>query len=73
LNDALKRLDNLTQEEARMAAAQNLKATQTVDDSLRPLRDVYAKVVSIGGKVEEVNDVSYGGQMVFSCWQSVRS
>jgi hypothetical protein len=31
IEDALKRLDKLTQEEARMATAQNLKVTHTVD------------------------------------------
>ena len=31
IEDALKRLDWLTQEEARMAAAENLKVTHTVD------------------------------------------
>ena len=33
MEDALKRLDKLTQEEARMAAAENLKATHIVDES----------------------------------------
>ena len=32
IEDALKRLDTLTHEEARMATAQILKTTQTVDD-----------------------------------------
>ncbi|KAH9060142.1 hypothetical protein EDB87DRAFT_1831568 [Lactarius vividus] len=32
MDDALKRLDKLTQEEVRMAAAQILKPTQSVDD-----------------------------------------
>ena len=35
MEDALKKLDNLTQEEARMAAAQNLKATHAVDERVR--------------------------------------
>jgi hypothetical protein len=35
MEDALKRLDKLTQEEARMAVAQNLKATQIVDERVR--------------------------------------
>ncbi len=34
MDDALKRLDRLTQEEARMAAAEVLKATQIVDDKI---------------------------------------
>ena len=32
MEDALKRLDKLTDEEARMAVAQNLKATHNVDE-----------------------------------------
>ena len=46
LEDALKKLDRLTNEEARMATAQNLKVTHTVDD----------RVKSVGGEVKEVND-----------------
>jgi hypothetical protein len=38
MEDALKRLDKLTQEEARMAAAQNLKATHAVDERVKELR-----------------------------------
>jgi hypothetical protein len=46
LEDALKKLDKLTHEEARMATAANLKITHTVD----------AKVDSVSGDVKEVND-----------------
>ena len=53
LEDGLKKLDMLTHEEARMATAQNLKATNTVDDRLKV---VDAKVDNIGGDVKEVND-----------------
>jgi hypothetical protein len=35
MEDALKRLDNLTQEEVRMAVAENLKATHAVDERVR--------------------------------------
>jgi hypothetical protein len=35
LEDALKKLDRLTQEEARMTIAENLRATQTVDERVR--------------------------------------
>ena len=35
MEDALKRLDKLTHEEARMATAENLKATHTVGESVR--------------------------------------
>ena len=60
LEDALRKLDKLTQEEARMAIAQNLRATQNVDE----------RVKGVGDEVKEVNDkvaVLMGGmQIVFS-------
>jgi hypothetical protein len=46
MEDALKRLDKLTQEEARMAIAENLRATLAVDE----------RVASIDNKVAEVID-----------------
>jgi hypothetical protein len=39
LEDALKRLDTLTQEEARMATAEVLKVTHKVDDKVTALID----------------------------------
>ena len=44
MEDALKRLDNLTQEEARMAAAQNLKATHIVDERVRGVANAVVAV-----------------------------
>ena len=35
MEDALKKLDKLADEEARMASAQNLKATHNVDERVR--------------------------------------
>ena len=35
IEDVLKRLDKLTQEEARMAVVENLKAMHTIDESVR--------------------------------------
>ena len=61
LEDALKKLDNLTHEEARMAIAQNLKATQNVDARVR---GVDAKVDSVGSGVKVLID---GTSTVFSC------
>ena len=46
IEDALKRLDTLTQEEARMAAAQILNLTHTVDN----------KVTGVGNKLKEMDD-----------------
>ena len=39
IEDALSRLDRLTQDEARMSAAQGLKATHWVDDRVRDVDD----------------------------------
>jgi hypothetical protein len=46
IEDALSRLDRLTQEEVRMAAAQGLKATHDVDDHVQ----------QVGDKVQQVAD-----------------
>jgi hypothetical protein len=53
IEDALKRLDKLTQEEARMATAQVLKVTHTVDDRVREVTD---KVVGVDNRVASVDD-----------------
>ena len=53
LEDVLKRLDKLTQEEARMATAQNLKATHTVDKGVKEVVDT---VVAIDDMVTRVDD-----------------
>jgi archaellum component FlaC len=62
MEDGLKRLDKLTQEEARMAAAENLKATHTVDERLK---GVVGTVEAIDNKVAEVDDrvADVGGQV----------
>jgi hypothetical protein len=48
MEDALQRLDKLTQEEARMAIAENLKATHTVDERVR---EVANTVIAIDNRV----------------------
>jgi hypothetical protein len=53
IEDALKRLDKLTQEEARMAAAQTLKATHSVDERVKGVADT---VVAIDNRVAGVDD-----------------
>jgi len=53
MEDALKRLDKLTQEEARMATAQNLKVTHSVDKGVREVVDT---VVAIDDRVARVDD-----------------
>ena len=58
MEDGLKRLDKLTQEEARMAIAQNLKVTHTVDKGVKEVVDAVAaiddRVASVDNKVAEV-------------------
>jgi hypothetical protein len=60
LEDALKRLDKLTHEEARMATAQVLKATHAVDDRVRGVADqvvgVDDRVASVDERVRAVDD-----------------
>jgi hypothetical protein len=51
MEDALKKLDMLTNEEARMATAQVLKATHAVDDRVAGVDD---KVASVDNRVEGV-------------------
>ena len=53
MEDALKKLDKLTHEEAWMGIAQNLKATHTVGESVRGVAD---KVVVIDDRVAGVDD-----------------
>jgi uncharacterized protein YhaN len=53
LEDAVKKLDKLTNEEARMATAQILKATHAVDDRVA---GVEGRVVSVHDKVKAVDD-----------------
>ena len=53
IEDALKRLDSLTQEEARMAAAQLLKVTNTINSDVREVAD---NVLIIDDRVAGVDD-----------------
>ena len=60
LEDALKKLDRLTQEEARMANAEVLRIAQSIRDGVKVVDDkveeVGDKVEGVGDKVEEVGD-----------------
>jgi hypothetical protein len=60
LEDALRRLDKLTQEEARMATAEVLKATQTVDERVMGVADqvdgVNDRVATVDNRLRHVND-----------------
>ncbi|KAH9009284.1 hypothetical protein EDB85DRAFT_2298652, partial [Lactarius pseudohatsudake] len=53
VEDALQRLDALTQEEARMAAAEVLVIARSIDDKVKHVGD---KVKDVGDKVKEVDD-----------------
>jgi archaellum component FlaC len=53
MGDALKRLDRLTQEEARMAVAQNLTATHAVDECVKGVANT---MVAIDNRVAGVDD-----------------
>ena len=53
MEDALGRLDRLTQDEVRMAAAQGLKATHEVDERVKAVDD---KVQRVDDGVQQVSD-----------------
>jgi hypothetical protein len=53
MEDALQRLDKLTQEEARMSIAENLKAAHIVDERVKGVANT---VVAIDNRVAGVND-----------------
>ena len=67
MEDALKRLDNLTQEEERMAIAENLRATHAVDERVRGVTE---HVLAVDDRVANVNDrvaeVIHGVKVIFS-------
>jgi len=54
IEDALKRLDKLTQEEARMATVQVLKVTHTVDDRVKVVDDKVTTVID-GAQFTSIN------------------
>jgi archaellum component FlaC len=60
VEDALKKLDKLTDEEARMAVAQNLKATQNVDERVRGVANtvgaIYNRVADVDDRVARIDD-----------------
>ncbi|KAF8492409.1 hypothetical protein F5888DRAFT_1909189 [Russula emetica] len=67
VEDSLDRLDKLTQEEARMASAEQLKMTHSVDDRVRgvggqvqdvrdDVQDVRGDVQDVGNRVQDVDD-----------------
>ena len=62
IEDSLEKLDKLTQEEARMASAEQLKMTHVVDDRVRA---VEGRVQDVRGDVQDVRvDVKDVGDQV---------
>jgi hypothetical protein len=53
IEDALRRLDKLTQDEIRMVAAQGLKATHSIDHRML---GVSSEVQAVGNKVQVVDE-----------------
>ena len=60
LEDALNKLDRLTQEEVRIANAEVFRITQSIRDGVKvvggKIKDIGDKVEGVGDKVEEVGD-----------------
>jgi tetrahydromethanopterin S-methyltransferase subunit G len=60
VEDALKRLDKLTNEEARMAIAENLRATHAVDERVMGVTEqvlaVDDRLANVDDRVANVND-----------------
>ena len=54
IEDALRRLDKLTQDEGLMTAAQALRATQEVHDMAKVMN---ANVINVSSEVQDVNDM----------------
>ncbi len=64
IEDALRRLDKLSQEEARMATAEGLKAAHSIDNKVE---DVSAKVERVDDRVKDVgNKLIDGMQITFN-------
>jgi hypothetical protein len=57
IEDALQRLDKLTQEESRMATAEGLKATHGIDSKVE---DVGGKVKGVDKKIQGVDNKIHG-------------
>ena len=78
IEDALSRLDKLTQEEARMATVQALKVAHRVEHGVEmvggQVKDVRDQVTSVGGQVMGLgNQVTGVGSQVMDVGDQVRS
>ncbi len=67
MEDGLQRLDRLTQEEARMVIAENLRVAHAIDERVKVVME---QVLAVDDRVANVNEkvaeVIYGTQIVFS-------
>jgi hypothetical protein len=73
VEDALRRLDKLTQEEARMAAAEGRKATHGIDHKVEDVGDkvkaVGDRIQNVDGRVKDVGDKMIdGAQITFTSY-----
>ena len=74
MEDALKRLDKLTQEEARMATAEVLRMTHTIDETVTEVREqvvvVDDRVAGVDNRVASIDDkvaeIINGMQIMFA-------
>jgi hypothetical protein len=68
IKHAIKRLDKLTQEETRMAAAQSLRAAHTVDERVinRVLAAIENRPAIVDNRVASTDNEVTGTQIVFS-------
>ncbi|KAI0276991.1 hypothetical protein BGY98DRAFT_659186 [Russula aff. rugulosa BPL654] len=70
MEDALKNLDRLTQEEARMTIAENLRATHAVDDRVANVNDKVTEVIHVKNVERSSSpnliDVGYGALSIIS-------
>ena len=64
VEESLRRLDNLTQEEAKMASAEQLKIAHTVERKVtgvdERVKEVGGDVQSVGKKVQDVGQSIHG-------------
>jgi hypothetical protein len=67
MEDALKRLDKLTHEEARMAIAENLRATHAADERVKGVTE---QVLAVDDRIANVSDrvveVIHGVKIIFN-------
>ncbi len=67
IEDALRKLDTLTTEEARMAIAENLNVTHSMDNKVTVLMETGQETLKVTNTVDDkITALIDGGQDVFS-------